>query len=340
MAGSRAASASPPPVPAVPGVPVGAEAAASTPSDDPWLGFPASPCGMQLIHFVLVDQGCGVGFVTPNWRLFDRRLAPSDITLSGFDGSVRTSTCTGVIMRYVTAVVCPAAGTHIWNPHQICVTLGLSEATEESGRWWALRRADGALLIRAPIRKGGLVYLPLPEFLQMVRSDLPDPPASPDVLPLSADSPLPTKKTSRWRRRHHRQNSRSRSSDNSGGQAAHGSGPTLSSPAPSKSRMTKFEQEADANTSCSNQSPQLSTATSISGPSPSPIVSLAAGVTAESALGKILPCLEGTERLNRAGRMTKGPRKEKESVPPSLSSKLSLSRPKRSSTGRSFRRKD
>ena len=88
------ASASPLPVPAVPGMPVGAVAAASTPSADPWLRFPAPPCGIQLFNFVLVDQGCGVGFVTPDWTLFDRRLALSDVKLSGFDGSVRTSTRT------------------------------------------------------------------------------------------------------------------------------------------------------------------------------------------------------------------------------------------------------
>ena len=68
------ASASPLPVPAVPGMPVGAVAAASTPSADPWLRFPAPPCGIQLFNFVLVGQGCGVGFVTPDWTLFDRQV--------------------------------------------------------------------------------------------------------------------------------------------------------------------------------------------------------------------------------------------------------------------------
>jgi hypothetical protein len=66
-------------------VPVDAVAAGIT-STNPWAGFPAPPCGLQLSH-VLVDQSCGVGFVMPDPSLFDDLFEPSDLALTGSDGS-------------------------------------------------------------------------------------------------------------------------------------------------------------------------------------------------------------------------------------------------------------
>ena len=160
------ASTSPLAVHASPPSPVHVGALASPSPDDVWAGFPAPPRGPPLSH-VLVDQGCGVGFVTPTPEVFDAMQGPSDLPLTGFDGSVQTSTRAGTIGRHLTGVLCPSASGHIWNPRQLCVTCGLTEATEDSGRWWTLRGADGAILLRAPIRKGGLVYLAIADFLQL-----------------------------------------------------------------------------------------------------------------------------------------------------------------------------
>ena len=166
---------------------------------------------------------------------------------------------------------------HIWNQRNICVTRGLSEATEDARRSWTLRRADSTLLLRAPIPKGGLVYLPHPEFLQLVRSDLPDLPATMQVPPASAGMPN-VKKHARWRRRRHK---------------------------------TKFENESDANGSLSILStPATSSATTISAPSPPTIVPLAAVATDDGSLRSDLPDLPANRQILRLQKMAKGTRKE------------------------------
>jgi hypothetical protein len=47
---------------------------------------------MTRLSNVLVDEGCGVGLVTPDAALFDELVEPSDVALAGFDGTVRHST--------------------------------------------------------------------------------------------------------------------------------------------------------------------------------------------------------------------------------------------------------
>jgi hypothetical protein len=50
--------------------------------------------------------------------VFDALQEPSDLPLTGFDGSVQASTRAGTIGRHLTGVLYPAAGSHIWNPRQ------------------------------------------------------------------------------------------------------------------------------------------------------------------------------------------------------------------------------